>query len=145
MGASVNYLDRMHEDRKMAEQADLDIRFTHYEQYRLQGFSPQESAAKAHLPIRMQRQPLKLVETQEMRARMQQAMLDAGATPEKLAATVVDTLDATTFTKSGQEIPDHRARMLGGRLLKDILVPEDKGGGVQATQVVINLPASLAS
>jgi hypothetical protein len=143
--STTSHLDQLHESRVAAEKTDRDSRLAAYEQYRLDGLSPTESARKAHLPLYMQRRPLKLIETGEMRARLQRAMLRAGATPRKLAETVVGALDATTFTKSGQEIPDHRARMLGGRLLKDILVPEDKGGGVQATQVVINLPSALAA
>lgn len=79
-----------------------------------------------------------------MRARMQKALIRVGAGPTKVAQTVLNAMDAVTFTKSGHEIEDHRVRVQAARLAKDLLMPEDRTSTPSATTITINLPGPAA-
>lgn len=125
-----------------------EMRQEAYMEARISGKTGAQAAKEAGYGVGVRRTPRKLIETPELKARMQQSLIRQRVTLDTLAGRVSDALGANVVetTKEGAEetdIPDHKARLkaveIGARLWG---LSESERGATVAVQ--INFPAGLA-
>lgn len=112
------------------------------------GMTRTEAAKDAGYGVGVRRTPRKLIETPELKARMQESLIRKRVTLDAIAGRVSDALGATVVesTKDGvnaTSLPDHKARLkaveIGARLWG---LDQTERNATVAVQ--INFPAGLA-
>ena len=135
-------------DSHIKEQAE---RQAVYIQLLGQGWGRNEAARQAGYPARAARTPLKLIETPELKARMQEALERQGATLDKAARVVSEAMNANlTASFEGEvvqsEVPDHKTRVTAAKVTADFMGVTERAdsGSDGGKSLTINLTGPLA-
>lgn len=124
------------------------VREDRYVEFVNSGMTRTEAAKASGFSANAARTPRKLIETPELKARMQESLIRKRVTLDTIAGRVSDALGATVvestrYGLNATELPDHKARLkaveIGARLWG-----LDQSERNTAVAVQINFPAGLA-
>jgi hypothetical protein len=129
---------------------EMDERQALYVQLLGQGWGKRAAARSAGYPTVLTRKPLKAIETPELKAKMQRALIRQGATMDKAARVVSEAMNANlTASFEGEviqsEIADHRTRVQAAKLTADLAGITERADRSQAgSTLTLTIGGALA-
>lgn len=115
-----------------------------------QGWGKRGAAREAGYPARIARTPNKVIETPELKAKMQAALKRQGATMDKAARVVSEAMNANlTASFEGEvvqsAVPDHKTRVSAAKVTADLMgVTAREDGTVSGTALTLTIGGALA-
>lgn len=128
----------------------IELRQARYITLLGQGWAKREAARESGYSAAISQRPLRIIETERLRAQAQAALRRQGATMDKAARVVSEAMNANVVTvfegvAEESEIPDHKTRVQAAKVTADLMgLTERADRSGQGSTLTLTIGGALA-